>query len=244
MNKRVWGAGIVLTAMASTAWAQPQSRSVEQMTTMADLIAVGTVSKIDVRENPQNRMIYTFYTLELGEVWKGTPVLPAEIMQAGGTLNGITAKIAEYDYKLRLGQTMVLFALRSPENAYIVIGLREGLYTVGAGPEYRLQRLTEFRPRPGSDKTLAGLKREVCTILGRPYEPPSLRAAPPPKESERKDAPPSEAPKDPELPPGAPPPPEPAPEGRPWGLAVGGVLVVAATLLLIFSKKNRSGLMN
>lgn len=245
-NIRYGGAGLILLVLASAGMAaQDSGLPVDQMSAASDFIGVATVSAIDVRKNAQNGMIYTHYALDLGEIWKGRRLAPAELMQAGGTLDGVTAVIEDHDYRLVRGQPIVLFATISPVGTYVVVGIRQGLYEIGAGPEFPLRRVSERRPRRGeSPLTLAALKRAVFTTLGQPYQPP---APPPAPVTPRENPAPTPKPSEGEAA-AEPPPvrqtPAPAPATRPWGLLVGGILVVAATLLLILSKKNRSGLLN
>ena len=229
---------------SATAGAQDTGLSVPQMTARAGFIGIATVTSSEVRQNQTNGMIYTHYVLEIAEAWKGTPLQPAELMQAGGELDGKVAAIVGHEYKLVPGQTIVLFATISKLGNYVVMGLRQGLYEVGAGPEHPVHRLSMPRETGPSAPglTVAALKKEVFDVLGLPYEPPVLPAPAPGK------APASVKPsgKTGDAPEDVPRPPAPArpqipvdPPGPNWAMVAAGAAVAAAVVGLLLSMKRR-----
>jgi len=165
-------------------------------------------------------------------------------MQAGGELDGKISAIAGHEYKLLPGQTIVLFATISKLGNYVVIGLRQGLYEVGAGPEHPVQRLSMPRTAGPSASapglTVAGLKKEVFSVLGLPYEPPVLPASAPEKVSvpEKSSAKTGDALVETPQPPAPHPIPE-DPRGPNWAMVVSGAVVAAAVVWLLLSKKRR-----
>ena len=238
------GTGLILILGSATAGAQDTSLPVAQMTARAGFIGIATITSAEVRQNNTNGMIYTHYALKIIEAWKGTPLQPAELMQAGGELDGKIAAIVGHEYKLVPGQTIVLFATISKLGNYVVMGLRQGLYEVGAGPEFPLHRLSEPRgaapsgsaPRP----TLAGLKKEVFETLGLPYVPP----APPPTvpgkivAPEKSSAKPADALEDSPQPQPSPRPIPEDPRGPNWAIIAAGAAVVAAVVVLSMKRRH------
>jgi len=238
------GTGLLIILGSATAGAQDTGLSVAEMTARAGFIGIATVTSSEVRQNTTNGMIYTHYALKIVEAWKGTPLQPAELMQAGGELDGKIAAIAGHEYKLVPGQTIVLFATISKFGNYVVMGLRQGLYEVDAGAEHPVHRLS--MPRTGGlsasapGPTVAGLKKEVFSVLGLPYEPPALPASAPgkvsvPEESSGKTG---DAPEDVPLPPAPHPIPE-DPRGPNWTMVAAGAAVAAAVVGLLLSMKRR-----
>ena len=88
---------------------QDGSLPVDQMTPLATIIGVATITGVETRENPDSRMIYTYYSLNFSEVWKGTPADPAVLQQAGGKLGDRVVAIAGRAFKFETGDTIVLF---------------------------------------------------------------------------------------------------------------------------------------
>jgi hypothetical protein len=240
----LWGAGLILILASATAGAQDTALPVPQMTARAGFIGIATVTASEVRQNTTNGMIYTHYALKIIEAWKGTPLQPAELLQAGGELDGKTAVIVGHDYKLVPGQTIVLFATISKLGNYVVMGLRQGLYEVGAGPEHPVHRLSMPRTAGPSASapglTVAALKKEVFGVLGLPYEPPALPASAPEKVSvpEKPSAKTVDAPEVGPLPPAPHPIPE-DPRGPNWAMVASGAAVAAAVVWLLLSMKRR-----
>lgn len=242
---RLLGTGLLLILGSATAGAQDTGLSVPQLTSRAAFIGIATVTASDVRQNATNGMVYTHYALKIVEAWKGTPLQPAELLQGGGELDGKISIVAGHDYKLVPGQTIVLFATISKFGNYVVIGLRQGLFEIGAGPDFPVHCLAKPRetgrsaPAPGL--TLAGLKKEVFGVLGLPYEPPVLPAPAPGKvpAPEKSSGKTGDAPEDAPQPPAPHPRIPEDPHGPNWAMIASGAVVAAAVVWLLLSKKRR-----
>jgi len=238
------GTGLLLILGSAPAGAQDTAQSVAQMTARAAFVGIATVTSSEVRQHKTNGMIYTHYALKISEAWKGTPLQPAELMQAGGELDGKIAAIVGHEYKLVPGQTIVLFATISRFGNYVVIGLRQGLYEVGAGPGFSVHRLSNPREEGSSTSasgfTLAGLKKEVFDALGLPYEPPAL-PDPTPGKVPAPEKPSGKTGDAPEASPLLPTPrliPE-DPRGPNWTMIAAGAAVAVAALGLLLSMRRR-----
>ncbi|HZE97386.1 MAG TPA: hypothetical protein VE981_10200 [Planctomycetota bacterium] len=236
---------IFLLSICLPARAQESGVSVDELSRKADVIGVATVGGVEIRENPDNHMVYTYYSLKFSDVWKGSPADPAVLMQAGGVLGNRTVAIAGRDYTLQPGQTFVLFARVSPLGPYVIIGINQGLYQLGVGADRPLRRLSE----PNAFRLavpLATLKREVCASLGVEYQPPaaSVPTLTPEKKAEpagpaaraKPQATESTTPRENKAPQAAP--------GSRWAILLGGALVVIAVLWILLSKKNRQSLID
>lgn len=166
------GAWVIFLSGTAAAALQTSSPSipVEEMARSAEVIGVAQVRSAQPRKDSTTGLIYTDFSLAFSEIWKGSPAQPFVMVKAGGTLEGRTSAILGREYKLEVGQSVVVFATRSQRDAYAVMGLRQGLYRMGGGPDPLLFRVSEFPDGPGasSDLRLGKLRDQVFRILGRP----------------------------------------------------------------------------
>jgi hypothetical protein len=213
------------------------------MTPLATIIGVATITGVETRENPDSRMIYTYYSLNFSEVWKGTPADPAVLQQAGGKLGDRVVAIAGRAFKFETGDTIVLFAHESPQGPYVLIGINQGGYRMIPGADRPLWRLSEPSSAHRSlALPLAELKRQVCAAMGVPYQPPGAAV---PHASERRPEP-RPAPVPGEVPRASEPERRAVPEeagGRGLGPVIAAALVAAAVLAILLAKNKRSKLM-
>ncbi|MBK7821889.1 MAG: hypothetical protein IPJ61_12650 [Tessaracoccus sp.] len=148
MRFKVWG--MVLALLAGTvviSWQQaPRAvacscalSTAEEYAGWAELVAKGTVVKIEIPANPQSSAADATYTMELTDVWKGEPDRTIAVRSAiSGASCGIEG-IAE-------GMVITVFATDDGE------GWHTNLCS-GTGPEgdgYALAALGEPTPIPGT----------------------------------------------------------------------------------------------
>ena len=75
------------------------------------------------------RMVYTRYSVQVSETFKGPAAANIDIMVPGGSANGLTQSIGGSP-KLTSGSEMVLFLWRSPKNINLVIGMSQGAFDI------------------------------------------------------------------------------------------------------------------
>ena len=75
------------------------------------------------------RMIYTRYSVQVTETFKGSASTTVDVLVPGGSANGLTQSIAGAP-KLSTGSEMVLFLWRSPKNVNLVIGMSQGAFDI------------------------------------------------------------------------------------------------------------------
>ncbi|HLY09789.1 MAG TPA: hypothetical protein VKW04_10835 [Planctomycetota bacterium] len=140
------------------------------MAQSAQVIGIATVRSQRVRKDDATGLICTDFTLAFSELWKGTPPDPFVLVKAGGTLGGQASAIVGREYKLEVGETLVLFATASQKETFAVIGLRQGLYRMGSGPDPMLFRVSDYPGGPGVSSTLrlGALREQVFRVLPRP----------------------------------------------------------------------------
>ena len=149
---------------------------VEEMAAKTAVAGVAVVRGSSVRRDDRNGMIYTDYRLRFTDVWKGNPGDDFILMKAGGRIGDLVADIAGQDYVLQPGESIVVFATASSLGHHTVLGLRQGLYRVGAGPDRPLSRESE---RGAAPIPLRQLKEQVFKALGKelPESPATESAA-------------------------------------------------------------------
>jgi hypothetical protein len=228
--------------------AQDGSLPVDQLCAASTLIGVATVTNVEVREGPEYRKIFTYYTLKFNEVWKGTPADPATLRAAGGKLGNRVSSVAGRDFRFEAGDSIVLFAHEALNGPYyVVIGLNQGLYQQLPGADRPVMRISAPGARysdSGPGLTLSELKREVCAALGVSFQPPGAsvpilssaprHAAVPPPAPVEIPAAPSPEPRTPTA--------EPAERGI--GPLIAAALVAVAVLAIFVIKKSHSNKMS
>ncbi len=151
----------------------PAPLSVEDMARSAGVIGVATVQRVQSRKDPSNGLIYTDFTLAFSEVWKGTPADPFILAKVGGELGGQRSAIVGREYRLEVGQPLVVFASESLGGRYAALGLRQGLYRMGSGADPMLFRVSDYPERLGeaSSLRLGALRDQVFRQIPRPGTP-------------------------------------------------------------------------
>ena len=120
-----------------------------------------------VRRDDRNGMIYTDYRLRFTEVWKGMPGDDFILMKAGGQIGDRATAIGGQDYDLKAGETIVVFASPSSLGNHTLMGLRQGLYRVGEGPDRPLSRESEKGAASAVPIPLQRFKEHVFKALGK-----------------------------------------------------------------------------
>jgi hypothetical protein len=120
--------GVVVAVLV---WPSPATTL--QQLTLADL---ATKSTFIVRGTLQpsytarrGSVIYTHYTAQVNEVWKGTASTPIDVAVPGGALNGIS-QVYSGAPTFTSGQDYVVFLWTSPGGLTQVMGLSQGLFSV------------------------------------------------------------------------------------------------------------------
>ncbi|MBR58428.1 MAG: hypothetical protein CMH54_10455 [Myxococcales bacterium] len=102
-----------------------------QLIDRADIIAVGTVTKLTATRSGPHQFIYTDYTLQTNDVWlaRGTARqlkvgAPIELRQIGGVLGDVEQSVVG-TADLRVGDTIIIVARFVEGRAYLV-GMGQG----------------------------------------------------------------------------------------------------------------------
>lgn len=228
---------LLLSAVGLCLQAGGRVLPVEEMVRKSDVVGVAVVRSSAPRLDDRTGIVRTEFVLEFSELWKGTPGTPYIVWKAGGQLGERATAIAGHEYTLAVGEQIVVFAHPSTAGHNVVVGLRQGLYRVGSGPDRPLYRVSEFPFGAGRTPTttLAQLKDKVYDIVGRPTERPTDAPRPPAPEPPRATG----AEPSPVAPPSAAVPAQSA-SGRNAGLAVALLLSVAAVATYVLLKRKTS----
>ena len=117
------------------------------------------------------RYIYTHYTINVVEQWKGTPVTQIDVAIPGGIANGLQETIAGAP-ALVSGQEYVLYLWKSPNGLTHVIGLSQGVFVSANGmvtrppiAEPMVNAQGGNSADPGMQMTLGAMRTRVLAEL-------------------------------------------------------------------------------
>jgi hypothetical protein len=105
-----------------------QIMSIDQMTQQSTSIVYGKI--LDSYGAFHGSMIYTHYHIQVMDTWKGTQTV-SEIMLPGGVANGYRQTFAGVP-ALAQGDSYVMFLWAGPVGAPQLVGLTQGLLSVGS----------------------------------------------------------------------------------------------------------------
>jgi hypothetical protein len=102
----------------------------EQMASAATAIVRGTVTGTYVAQS--GRTIFTHYSVQVAERWKGSQQATVDVAMPGGSLNGLRQTYVGVP-ELRAGQQYVLFLWTGTQGPTQSVGLTQGVFNVSAG---------------------------------------------------------------------------------------------------------------
>ncbi len=128
----------LLSAVALISCALPlQSATLERLT-LDDMIAKSTAivrgTAVSSRAAFSGRIIYTHYSVQVSESYKGSGSGVLDVAVPGGVANDLRQTFSGSP-ELRLGQEYVLFLWTAPSGITQIIGLTQGLFSVARGSE-------------------------------------------------------------------------------------------------------------
>lgn len=122
---------LALALISLCAWdshAQVRKMGIEECLLTADSVFVGTVVGAQPRWGEGKRLIWTDYTFEVGEVWKGPESSRCVVSVGGGTLEGKTIYLTEVP-NFEMGATYLVCAYDNRRlYAEGVVGVEQGLF--------------------------------------------------------------------------------------------------------------------
>jgi hypothetical protein len=104
-----------------------QQLTTAQMTSASTAIVRGTVSSSYTALS--GKTIFTHYTVQVSETWKGTPVTTADVAIPGGALNGLRQSFPGVPV-LQVGQEYLLFLWTGSKGPTQLTGLTQGALAV------------------------------------------------------------------------------------------------------------------
>jgi hypothetical protein len=107
-----------------------QQLSTAQMTAASTAIVRGTISGSYTALS--GKTIFTHYTVQVAETWKGAPVTTADVAVPGGALNGLRQSFAGVP-ALQAGQEYLLFLWTGSKGPTQLTGLTQGALAVQPG---------------------------------------------------------------------------------------------------------------
>jgi hypothetical protein len=150
MSYRFWAQTILLcTALAPAAIAGAstvQKLSFERPVDGTDIIIQGRVEEIKTREAPDRSFVSTLITITVADQFKGTKVSSVTIEQPGGSMGAVTQG-APGSPEFSPGENVIVFLERKRNEAYRIVGGKQGKFTAKAQPGSNQQIVEDFARR-------------------------------------------------------------------------------------------------
>jgi hypothetical protein len=140
MSRKVLKSLVAVAVATAPLWAVTlQQLSTAQLTGDSTAIVRGTISGSYTALS--GRTIFTHYTVQVSETWKGTSNSTADVAIPGGALNGLRQSFAGVPV-LQVGQEYLLFLWTGSKGPTQLTGLTQGALAVqpGAGSQLMVSR--------------------------------------------------------------------------------------------------------
>lgn len=111
-------------------------QSLEQLTHGSETVVHGEVVKTWAAWDPDRTAIWTHYEIEVAEAWKGVPGRSVVISEPGGELGGMRMAVPGAP-QYRVGEQVVVFAVRTPVGYLRTCGWGQGRYLVSTDGQVR-----------------------------------------------------------------------------------------------------------
>ena len=161
--------GLLASTLGVASATTLQHLSLDDMTLKSTAIVRGTVQAGHGAIHGGN--IYTHFTLQVVEQWKGAPLRQVDFVLPGGTANGLQQTVAGTP-ALVSGQEYVLFLWTSRTGLTHVIGLSQGVFVSSNGlvsrpaiAESMLNSSGAGVTDPGMQMTLPAMRSRVSAAL-------------------------------------------------------------------------------
>jgi hypothetical protein len=134
MPRRLYLSVLILVCALATAFSARAATllqmTTEQMTSAATAIVRGTVTASSTAMS--GRTIFTHYSLQVADRWKGLAVATVDVAVPGGALNGVRQTFVGVP-SLQIGQQYVVFLWTGSSGPTQLVGLTQGVFHVDAG---------------------------------------------------------------------------------------------------------------
>ncbi len=126
-----------------------------QLVTSSTAIVLGTVTASQT--SLSKRTIFTHYTVQVSEQWKGSPGATVDVALPGGALNGVRQSYPGVP-TLQVGSEYVLFLWTGKSGMTQITGFDQGMYLVGPGGQGQLSV-----SRPAAGEMMVGRSGQPVT---------------------------------------------------------------------------------
>ena len=124
---RVTAIILLLSGFTALGAATLERLSVEQMAQQATAVVRGRVG--EARSVRPGALVYTLYSFESEQIWKGASTANLEVAIPGGTYQGVTYSFGGTP-ELKAGEEYVLFLWTGPSGRTQIVGLSQGVFRV------------------------------------------------------------------------------------------------------------------
>lgn len=162
----LWALGALLPARATTV----RSASLDELIQMSSSVVRGKV--VGVSASVRGPMVYTHYTVQVLDRWKGAAAAQVDVQIPGGSANGVQQSVAGSP-QLTIGSQYVFFLWTGPSGANYPLGLSQGVLDVssdGAGNAIVVRQASEalvLNPASGAAASQDPLRMKLSDFAGR-----------------------------------------------------------------------------
>lgn len=139
---------VVGAVVAGSVWTSADAttlirRSTEELTVLSEAVVQGRVTGIEAKWHEEHKFVYTYVTLEVDEVFKGSSVASTIVLEElGGAANGVTVTVPSVP-EFELDEDVIVF-LDVVNGNYRCHGFNQGKFSVQSeGGELRVTRPLE-----------------------------------------------------------------------------------------------------
>jgi hypothetical protein len=166
LSMLAWAFAALVPAQATTVRSASLDDLIQSSTSVVRGLVVGSSVAM------LGPMIYTHYTVQVLDRWKGTAAAQLDVQVPGGTLNGVQQNVAGTP-QLVIGSQYVFFLWTAPSGANLPLGLTQGVLDVtsdDAGNTIVLRQATEalvLNSASGSAATPDPLRMKLADFATR-----------------------------------------------------------------------------
>ncbi len=127
MLRKILGAPVLLACAAAMSAATMQQLTMTELVNASTAIVHGTVTAS--RTSLINRTIFTHYTVQVSEQWKGAAAATVDVALPGGALSGVRQSYPGVP-NLQIGSEYVLFLWTGKSGVTQITGFHQGVYLI------------------------------------------------------------------------------------------------------------------
>jgi hypothetical protein len=157
---------LVVLCMAAASLAAATSvrqQTLEQLSAEAHVIVRGRVAEITTRQASGRQPVTTIIKIAVENQFKGAKISSLEIEQAGGAQGDVSLGLAGSP-EFYLGEDLIVLLKRQRSGGFVIVGGKQGKFTVKTEPKTNNQVVEDFAHR---SESLESFLAHLASVTGR-----------------------------------------------------------------------------